>query len=69
MSNRPATTKANPSRMTVDQANALVAESNQESKESTEIAARNAYENAGRRYYGIEIRTEDAPPTQERSSL
>lgn len=29
--------KANPSRMTVDQANALVAESNQESKESTRL--------------------------------
>ena len=32
-----ATAKANPFRMTVDQANALVAESNQESKESTRL--------------------------------
>ena len=43
MANKPgptpstATAKANPSRMTVDQANALVAESNQESKESTRL--------------------------------
>jgi hypothetical protein len=32
-----ATAKANPFRMTVDQANALVAESNQESTESTRL--------------------------------
>jgi hypothetical protein len=46
MANKPdptpaqATAKAPPSRMTVDQANALVAESNQESKESTRLMKR-----------------------------